>query len=152
MQRLLTRPTVPLGRQLALRVSGSWHNKPAIAPRLRRLARRRRVRNDIHAHGFTDARNLAPDAAVAENADALADAVRDFHALLLVPAVLFLCVVEGWVAVRVHEIHHYDPFGDLRAVDAVGGAQGDLGVSVDGVCRDVVCACRDELDEFGRGD
>jgi hypothetical protein len=47
-----------------------------------------------------------------------------------------------------HQIHHDDPFRNLRAMHAVGAAQWDLGVSVDGVLCHMVRSCGEELNEF----
>lgn len=58
-----------------------------------------------------------------------------------------LLVVQPVVAVRGYEVGEENPLGDLRAVDAVGGRDGDVGVGVDRVVLDVVAACAAELEE-----
>lgn len=67
------------------------------------------------------------------------------------PFVLALPVVEEGVVVGVGEGGEDDPFGDLGAVDAGGGGEGDGGGGVDGGVGDVVGAGGEEVDEVEVG-
>lgn len=64
--------------------------------------------------------------------------------LLLLPQINIIMIM--------HQIHHDDPFCNLGTMHPARAAERDLGVRVDGVLGDVVCACGDELDEFDGGD
>lgn len=82
-------------------------------------ARARGVGEDGAAHGGGDARDLAADAAVAEDADALADEVAEAAEGGVVrggfaPGVLLLPVVEEVVGVGVDEGGHCYPGGEVR--------------------------------------
>lgn len=63
-----------------------------------------------------------------------------------------LPVVQSVVLVRLHEGGEEDPFGDLGAVDAGRGREGDRGRFVDGRVLEVVRAGGEDVDEIcGRG-
>lgn len=47
------------------------------------------------------------------------------------------------------KVHHDHPLCDLRSVDAIGRAQWDFGVCVDGMLGNVVSSCCEKLDELG---
>lgn len=54
--------------------------------------------------------------------------------------------MQGVVGVRGDEGGEEHPLGDLRAVDAGGGGEGDGGVGVDGMGGDVVRAGGEDVD------
>lgn len=95
---------------------------------------------------------LPSNTPISQNPHALPHTVTHTHAILLPPNPLLLRIIQPRVAMAMHQIHHDDPFGNLRAMHAICRAQRDLGVGVDGVLGNVVCACGEELDEFGGRD
>lgn len=66
----------------------------------------------------------------------------------LAPGVGELPGVEEGVVVGVGEGGEDDPFGDLGAVDAGGGGEGDGSGGVDGGGGDVIRASGEEVDQF----
>ena len=139
----------------AVRVAGSREDEARVVFGGRGRARGGRVGDDGHAHAAGDAGDLAADAAVAEDAEALAGFVSEALQRLFegggAPFVVLLPGVEEGVAVGVGEHGQDDPFGDLGAVDARGCSQGDRGVFVDGRVGDVVGAGGEEVDELEVG-
>ena len=86
-----------------------------------RRARRGRVGDDVHAHAASHAGDLAADAAVAEDAEALSrfvsHALQRFFERCRAPFVVLLPGVEEGVVVGVGQHGQDDPFRDLRAMD-----------------------------------
>jgi len=65
-------------------------------------------------------RTLSSNTSVSEDAHSLAHTIANAHSHRLLPGFLFLQVVELWKFMAVYKIHHDDPFGNLRTVDAIG--------------------------------
>lgn len=155
MQTLLIQPTIPRTRNLALRVSRPGHDKPTVLFAVRRLLRRRRIRNDIHAHGLGHPRYLASYTAISQHAQSLPDQIPhmvQMHVgVFAAPFLLFLQVVQEVVAVALHERGHDHPFGDLRAVDPAAGCECYVGVCVDGAGGEMVYAGGEDVDEVEVG-
>lgn len=151
VQRFLVQPAVPRRGDAPVRVPRAGDDEAFIVFGFRGGARGGRVGDHVHAHGFGYAADLAADAAVAEDAEALAgfiaEGVEDGGVGGFAPVVGDLPGVQEGVVVGVGEGGEDDPFGDLGAVDAGGGGEGDVGVGVDGGLVHVVCPCRDEVDE-----
>lgn len=145
----------PFFRDGAVRVAGAGDDEALVVFGFGCCARRGGVRDDVHSHAAGDAGDLAADAAVAEDAESFARVVPEALEFLavgvLAPFVVALPCVEEGVVVGVGEGGEDDPFGDLGAVDAGGGGQGDGGVCVDGGVGDVVRAGGEEVDEVEVG-
>lgn len=123
VQGAFVQPAVPGAGDGAVRVAGAGHDVAVVFFRLGCRARAGGVGDHVHAHGLGDAAYLAADAAVAEDAEALADVIADGAEVLglvfaLAPFVRALPVVQFVVVVGVHEGGEEDPFGDLGPVDA----------------------------------
>ena len=152
VQRGRVQAAVPRAGDGAVRVAGAGHDEAAVALALRGGAWGGGEGDDVHAHRFGDVGDLAADGAVAQHGEALADVVADGAEpgglALLAPEVLGLPGVEGVVGVGGNEGGEEDPFGDLGAVDAGGGGEGDGGVLVDRCGLDMVRAGGEEVDEL----
>ena len=154
VQRGAVQPAVPGAGDAAVRVAGAGHDEAAVVLALRGGARGGGEGDDVHAHRVGDVGDLAADGAVAEHGEALAHVVADGAEAgglaLLAPEVLGLPRVEGVVGVRGDEGGQEDPFGDLGAVNAGGGGEGDGGFLVDRGRLDMVRAGGEEVDELWR--
>lgn len=132
VEGLLVQAAVPGAGDGAVRVPRARHDEAVVFFRLGRRARAGGVGDHVHAHGLGDAADLAADAAVAEDAEALADVIADGVEIVgfvgaFAPFVGALPVVQFVVVVGVHEGGEEDPFGDLGAVYAGRGCYGDGG-------------------------
>lgn len=57
-------------------------------------------------------------------------------------------LVQFDIVVAMHEVHHDDPFCDLRTVDPRSGGQRDVRVRIDWRCYDMIGSSAEELDEL----
>ena len=144
MKGRFIRSAIPGAGDGAIRVPGTGNDEAMIFLALGRGPGRSGVGNDIRTHGLKNPRCLPSDASVPEDAEALTDVITDLvQATLLaclIPVVGLLQVVQLVVLVRMDEGGHENPFRDLWAVNARRSRQGDVGVGVDGMVGDMICA------------
>ena len=151
VQALLVQPAVPRARELAFCVPRARYDVAVVPLARGRVARTGSECDDIHAHGLGHPCDLPADRAVTKDAEALGGVIAHGAEagggiLAFAPVMGRLPGVEKVVVVGGDKGGHEDPFGDLWAVDAGRGSEGDAGGGVDGVGLDVVGAGGEEMD------
>lgn len=115
VQRWLVEAREPGRGEGSVRVARVRHDEAAVLLRLGRWPGARGVCDHVHAHGAGDARDLAPDAAVAEHAQTQTDSVAHFEKGRVVgvgtPRVGFLVALEELIFAGMRQGREEHPDG-----------------------------------------
>jgi hypothetical protein len=65
---------------------------------------------------------LSSNTSVPQNSHPLPHSITHVHSLLLLPRLLSLQIIQLRETVAMHQVHHDDPFGDLRTMHTIGRA------------------------------
>ena len=114
---------IPGSRNFTVGIPCPGDNEPFVFPAFGGFARGGGIGDDVHTHCSGYVADLAADAAVAEDAETLADFVMEVAekaeaGLVFAPFVLLLPGVEHGEVVGRSKHGHEDPFRDLRTMDA----------------------------------